>query len=261
MNKTDQQKLKRARPFYYKRGKIGLLLVHGFTGTPYIFYELGQALASQGYTVSAPLLAGHGLKPTNLEQTTWDDWYVSVEAAYRKMTKDCDQIFIVGASVGGALACYLVAKQKLPALKGLILIGVPRWLYRQWLIMIGTPIYVILRIRYFTKPFSKQLNETVIFGGPNFSYLKIPIKSVVELMRGLAGLDGQLLRKIKVPTLIIQSSRDGLVKPQSGTFLFKSLGTDEKELVWITEQHHELHVGKGRHQIYSLITDFIVRWI
>ncbi len=246
-----------AAPFYFKGGKTAVLLIHGFTGTPFIFRELGTELAKAGYTVSAPLIAGHGTSPDDLEKTKWRDWYTSITEAYDQLAHTSNKIFVVGASFGGILACRLVAERPVA---GLILIGVPRWIYKHFLIVILTPILLLLKVRYYNKPIGKAVDSNAIFGGPNFSYLKIPMKSVAQLLELLGKLNETLLAKIKVPTLIVQSTRDGLVKPQSGKFLFNNVASEHKQLVWIEEQHHELHSGKGRRQIYSLISEFIVRW-
>ena len=50
------------RPFFLEGSRDhGILLIHGFTATPGTMNPLGQALAQKtGYTISAPLLPGHG---------------------------------------------------------------------------------------------------------------------------------------------------------------------------------------------------------
>ena len=46
-----------------KNARIGVLLVHGFTGAPPSMRPWGEFLLSKGYTVRVPLLPGHGTKP------------------------------------------------------------------------------------------------------------------------------------------------------------------------------------------------------
>lgn len=252
-------KTRLARPFYYKRGSIGILLVHGFTGTPYVFREIGRKLARDGYTVSAPLIAGHGTKPSDLEQTTWQDWYHSVERAYVKLAKDCEAVVVVGASFGSNLCCYLASTPR-PKLKGLVLIGIPRWIYRHTLARLFTIIFRLVGIRNYHKAIRKEVADGSMLGGPNYSYLSIPISSVQQFLHFVSRVTEGVLDRIKAPTLIIQSTTDGLVKPASGTFVYNKISSSHKELIWIQEPHHELHKGKNSHHIYSLITDFMVRW-
>lgn len=236
-----------------------MLLIHGFTGTPYIFREIGKKLAKEGYTVSAPLLAGHGTKPEDLELTTWQDWYASVETAYEILKKDCTSILVVGASFGSNLCCYLVAKRK-QKIKGLVLIGTPRWIYRHNLARIFTIVFRLFGIRQYHKAIRQEVADGSLLGGPNYSYLSIPISSVQQFLYFVGRLTEQILDRIKVPTLIIQSTTDGLVKPASGTFVYNRIHSAHKQLVWIQEPHHELHLGQTSQRIYGLITDFMVRW-
>lgn len=246
-----------AKPFYFAGGKVGVLLLHGFTGTPYIFQAIGKELHKAGYTVSAPLLAGHGTTPDDLTPTTEADWYKSAEKALFKLRKTTKDVYVIGASYGGVLACKLAAKYHV---KGLVLICTPRWLNKHLLANIFTPIFILFGIKYYGKAIARSTEEGALLGGPNLSYLKIPMRSVKEFFRSMASLDSGILEKIKIPTLIIQSTTDGLVNPRSGHYFFKNIKSENKQLTWITEQHHELHTGKSRQQIYRLISDFMVRW-
>lgn len=54
------------KPFSLQGGNIGILLIHGFTACPIDLKPLGEILNSFGYTVYAPLLAGHGRTPEEM---------------------------------------------------------------------------------------------------------------------------------------------------------------------------------------------------
>ncbi len=51
---------------------IGVLLVHGFTGSPASMKPWAQALADQGYAVEVPLLPGHGTRWQDLNRVEVD---------------------------------------------------------------------------------------------------------------------------------------------------------------------------------------------
>ena len=64
-NTEKYQKIREgAEPFFIKKGKTGILCVHGFTSSAWDYREFGKYLADKGYTVSAPLIAGHGTTPS-----------------------------------------------------------------------------------------------------------------------------------------------------------------------------------------------------
>ena len=57
-----------------KNAHVGVLLVHGFTGSPPSMRPWGEFLHSKGYTVRVPLLPGHGTRVEELNKTKWDEW-------------------------------------------------------------------------------------------------------------------------------------------------------------------------------------------
>src|SRR5215211_2415903 len=49
-----------AEAFTFPGGDIGVLLLHGFTGSPQGLRPWGEALRDDGHTILCPLLPGHG---------------------------------------------------------------------------------------------------------------------------------------------------------------------------------------------------------
>ena len=45
--------------FIERKGSVGVLLIHGLTGTPTEMKQFGKVIARQGFTVACPELAGH----------------------------------------------------------------------------------------------------------------------------------------------------------------------------------------------------------
>jgi esterase/lipase len=54
------------KEFYFKGNNTGVLLIHGFTGTPSEMRLLGEYLAKKGYTVKGILLKGHEAAPETI---------------------------------------------------------------------------------------------------------------------------------------------------------------------------------------------------
>ena len=80
---------------------IGVLLVHGFTGSPAAMKPWAHALAGQGYAVEVPLLPGHGTRWQDLNGVSWTDWYDEASAAFDRLRGDCDAVVVAGLSMGG----------------------------------------------------------------------------------------------------------------------------------------------------------------
>jgi len=92
--------------------EVGVVLVHGFTGTPYEVRYLGVELARDGFTVRAPLLPGHGTSIDDLDRTRWEDWAEAVERAVDALRVRCGRVAVVGQSLGGLLALHVGSQRK-----------------------------------------------------------------------------------------------------------------------------------------------------
>jgi carboxylesterase len=88
-------------------GSIGVLVLHGFMGSPASIRPWAEGLHAAGFTVLAPCLAGHGISPSNLNATTWVDWYRDAERAFLKLKEQCTHVFVAGFSMGGGIALRL----------------------------------------------------------------------------------------------------------------------------------------------------------
>jgi carboxylesterase len=101
--------------------KTAVLLVHGFTGSPWEVRPLGEALADRGYHVEAPLLPGHGGEPEAMLWVTWREWLGAAEAALRRLA-GFERVLVSGLSMGALLSLLLAARHP-SRVKGLALLA------------------------------------------------------------------------------------------------------------------------------------------
>ena len=81
-----------AEPLSIDGGRIGVLLSHGFTGSPASMKPWGQDLADHGFTVRVPRLPGHGTHWRDLNRVGWDDWYAELDSALSELRAACDHV-------------------------------------------------------------------------------------------------------------------------------------------------------------------------
>lgn len=82
----------------------GVLLCHGFTGTPASVQPWAYYLASLGAAVACPVLPGHGSCWQQLALTTHEDWYSVLPPALDWLAEQTRIQVVAGLSMGGALA-------------------------------------------------------------------------------------------------------------------------------------------------------------
>lgn len=235
-------------PFFYSGGKTGILLIHGFTGTPSEMRPMGDYFKEKGYTVYAPLLAGHGKSPEDLEQTGWRDWWQSALDAYEKIRSEAelDHLFVAGLSMGGVLSLLLATEK---TMDGVIPMCAPVWVRdrRAFLAGIAYPFY-----RY--KPKGKHPDPEVEAYLVPFD--RTPIKSVGELNKLLRRLK-RCLPQVEVPALIVQSRQDETIRSRSAKHIYETISSKNKHLSWYEKSSHIITLGKERKKLFHEVDDFI----
>ena len=91
-----------AEPFYRTGGAVGVLLCHGFTGSPQSLRPWAEFLADDGLAVAVPLLPGHGTTWQDMARTTAADWNAAVRPG--RAARAVPEVFVMGLSLGGCLA-------------------------------------------------------------------------------------------------------------------------------------------------------------
>ena len=99
-------------PFFLPGGSTGVLLIHGFTGSPAEMRLIGEYLNERGFAISAPLLPGHGTTVEAMNRCRWQDWTDHAEQAYEELTSLCERVFVGGLSMGSLITIYLAAQHQ-----------------------------------------------------------------------------------------------------------------------------------------------------
>ncbi|PRX41501.1 carboxylesterase [Planifilum fimeticola] len=237
-------------PFFYPGGEIGLLLVHGFTGSPAELRPMGDYFRKRGISVHAPLLKGHGTSPEELAGTTWMDWRESVLQAYDRLCRDAGvrRVFAAGLSMGGLLVLDLARHRPLD---GVISMCAPIWLKDRRAVF--APL-----VRFFRPYLPRREVKEAHIEEHLVPYDRLPLVSVGHLLRLIRQVRRRL-PEITVPALVIQSERDETVEPSSGRYILKRLGSEEKEFKSYANSSHIITLDRERERLFADVENFIQR--
>ncbi|MHA1171108.1 MAG: alpha/beta hydrolase, partial [Candidatus Heimdallarchaeota archaeon] len=217
---TSQEIMPGAKPFFYKKGKVGCLLCHGYTGTPDEVHNIGKYLACKGITTIAPLLPGHGTTIEDLLTKTANDWFAEYYYAFNWLEEHCEEFFVCGHSLGGALTLRFAIEHKV---NGIITLATPtklRFLHRTFLAIAG-PIFKNAVHKKKKKEKQDQEKYTIL------CYDGYPIGPANSL-RKLLKYNLTRLESISAPILILQGSLDDKWLKKKKKTIFESVSSKDK---------------------------------
>ncbi len=237
-------------PFEFWRGPRGVLLLHGFAGTPPEVLDLGRAVAAVGYSALGPILAGHGSTPQEMAGTRWGDWVGSAQAALERLRSRAPRVYVGGQSMGALIALYLAAHD--PAVQGVIACATPLYLSDWRVHLLPVARYAV---RYYEDRRAPDLGDPTRVSRLH-SYRHRPtvcIQSLVALGRLVRGL----LPRIRCPVLILHGRNDRLANPRNARYVYDHIGSADRRLVVLERSGHAVTVDWESDRVEATV----VRWL
>lgn len=216
-------------PFVWHGGPVGVVLCHGYTATTAEVRPLADGLRRRGYAIAAPLLAGHGTRPADLNRVTWRDWVNDVEGAYASLSARCERVFLGGQSMGGLLALYLASLH--PEAAGLLLYAPAIRL------TLGARDTIGLYLGSLILP---EVGRASLDGSDRWQgYAGLPLKGAIQLLRLQANTRRRLSR-ISQPVLVFQGRKDKTVHASAGEIILRGVASKVKEHRWMEQSSHAI---------------------
>ena len=225
----------------------GVLLSHGFTGSPVSLAAWARHLSDQGYAVSLPLLPGHGTTWQELARTPWELWYDAYDRAYQQLEERTDRVFAAGLSMGGTLALRLGAHRPVAGVTVVnpgLTINDPRARYSGLL-------------KYVMKSVPAIANNIKREGQDEGAYPRTPVGGVHQLMRLFRDTTA-VLPRITAPVLAFRSTVDPVVPESSMDVLRRYLGSG-LEVVSLENSYHVATMDHDAPLIFDRSHQFIQR--
>jgi carboxylesterase len=233
-----------AETFFYKGNEVGILLSHGFVGTPQSVQYIGERLAEYGYTVLAPRLPGHGTHYHDLENCTYDDWFAALESGYQYLAQECSTVFVIGQSMGGTLTLKLA--HKYPEIRGIVTVNAA----------LSLPAFEYLTNSQGQQYFPEGEPDIKAKGVYEITYAQTPLKAIHQL-QALMTSTPRLLSDITTPILCIKSSVDHVVPPENTAFIYKKVSSKVKDLITLENSYHVASLDNDKEQIVENVVNFV----
>ncbi len=238
-----------AEPWSADGGPVGVLVLHGFTGNPASVRGVAEALAAEGFTVDLPLLPGHGTTVEDMIPTGWSDWLAHAEERYRRLAKRCEQVVVVGLSMGGGLAAWLGSEH--PEIAGLVCINA----------VVSVP-----------EGMRTAVQEVLATGADRFAgigsdiadpevtesaYAETPLAPLLTMFDAADNL-GDRLSRITAPLLVITSPQDHVVPPANSDVLAAQVSGPVERLV-CHRSYHVVTLDYDKDLVLAATVDFATK--
>ncbi|MCB0007583.1 MAG: alpha/beta fold hydrolase [Anaerolineales bacterium] len=257
------------RAYLFNGGQVGCLFLHGFMGTPKSGRPLAEALARQGLTVYAPLLPGHGHHPDKLAGVTMQDWLAEATDALATISEHCQEIVIIGHSMGAVLGSYLATIHG--NIRGLVLVAPPLEVPDWRLSLMPILKYVMPWLEPLKRSSLRKIaHERILDMYPEVNLndpalqkwleeiSRMPTSALAEMSRAFK-MGRNQWRRIQAPTLIIQGGQDIATTVEKSQTIFELLPAKQKDIVIFPEAGHQLlrDNSEAMKQVWQRIGRFI----
>jgi len=230
--------------------RIGVLLSHGFTGSPWSVRPWAQFLNEQGYAVSVPLLPGHATRWQDLNATTYADWYAELEGAFEKLQSECDTVFVAGLSMGGCLVLDLAIRRGRDV-AGIVLVNP--------FVATARKDAQFLPLLKLAVPSLAGIGSDVKKAGvTERAYSRTPLRALHSLFLAMRTVR-QGLPQVTQPLLMLRSRVDHVVDPSSGRLIMAQVSSRDLDERVLEDSYHVATVDNDAELIYSASAEFIRR--
>ncbi len=229
---------------------VGVLLVHGFTGSPASMRPWAESLNARGYAVEVPLLPGHGTRWQDLNTVAWTTWYDEAAAALDRLLASCEAVVVASLSMGGSVALRL-AEERPGDVAGIVLVN---------------PFVSTTRKEFLALPVLQRLvpslggvvNDMKKPGQDEHGYTRLPLKGLFQLTRLWKAVVPDL-PKVTAPVLYFQSLEDHVIDQSSKETVLSAVSSRDVTYRPLEESYHVATLDHDADAIFAESADFVAR--
>lgn len=239
-----------ARPELTGGRRIGVLLSHGFTGSPASMRPWGEYLGERGYGVVVPRLPGHGTTWQDLNTRTWAHWVDHLTETFDALYAEHDAVVLGGLSMGGALVLRLAADRP-DQVAGVMVVN-PAVATRR------LDVRLLPVLKHLVPSFPGITDDIAKPGVTENGYARTPLRAAHSMMRGWPSLIADLPR-ITAPLLYLRSEVDHVVDASSEPIIWNGVSSTDKSRVSLPDSLHVATLDLDAPTIFEESAAFIAR--
>ena len=230
--------------------RVGVLVLHGFTGSPASVRPWAVRLNETGCAVAVPRLPGHGTRWQDLNRTTYADWYAEAEAAFEKLASECDHVVAAGLSMGGCLALDL-AQRRGREVAGLVLVNPLVNRERR-------DVHLLPLLQHVVPAFPGVGNDIRKAGADEVAYPRTPLRAAHSMFQAAKAVRSRL-PEVTQPLLLFRSRTDNVVDPSSGRIIVSQVSSRDLEERVLEDSLHVATLDNDAPAVFEGTVAFVRR--
>lgn len=223
-------------------------MIHGFTGSPFALRPWAADLVAHGYRVRLPRLPGHGTTWPELNQIHWHDWDACVQRELDALRRECDEVFVAGLSMGGALSLHLAATRP-GDVAGLALVNPAVASSNRFLPLAGMLKTVMKSVSGIASDISKP-------GANEYGYDRTPTAGAATMLDMWREVIAEL-PTVRAPLMVFRSRTDHVVPARSTEQILRGVSSAMKVERVLLNSYHVATLDWDADMVFEETRDFI----
>ena len=237
-----------AEAWRFDGGPVGALVLHGFCGSPVSVRPWAEHLAADGISVSVPRLPGHGTRWQDANRTIWQDWFAEAQRSFVELQERCDQVVVLGLSVGGCLALRL-AETRGSAVRGVVVVNPSLSTTDRRAKLSG----IVSKVMPSAPGIVDDIAMPDVTEG---GYERVPTRAFHSL-RALWALTTAELPRVTQPLLVYTSPQDHVVEPANSELVMSRVSSRSKEQRLLPKSYHVATLDYDAQTIFDGSLSFV----
>ncbi len=237
-----------ARPELTGGRRIGVVLSHGFTGTPASIRPWGRHLGELGYAVRVPLLPGHGTRWQDLNRCRFEDWAGALLGEVDDLAGEVDALVVGGLSMGGSLSLHVASRRDVA---GVVVVN-PALATGRF------DVKLLPVLKHVVPAFPGIANDIAKPGVSEYGYTRTPLKAIHSFMQAWPGITAAL-PQVTAPLLYFRSPQDHVVDGLTEPIVLGGVGSTDVTRIELPDSFHVATLDHDAPRIFAETAAFVAR--
>jgi carboxylesterase len=236
--------------------RTGVVLIHGFTGSPDSTVPWAKHLNDLGYRVNAIRLPGHGTSWQDANTKTYADLQGAAEEALSEMRERTDRVFLMAQSFGATISLRLAADHP-EDIAGIVLVN--PWVRADGVASWQKHLAPLQRfLPYLTKSLPGVAGDIADPDKEELGYDKIPVVLVAATLNTAFGQLRELLPRVTAPIQLHVSAVDHVLGPNNAELIRDEVRSPIEEFT-LDRSYHVATLDYDAPAIFGRSVQFVTR--